>query len=230
VQQAFLPSGPPVFPGYEFFSFYRAANHIGGDYYDYVGLPQGRLAVVVADVVGHGVAAAMLMAKLSAEVRFCLASEPDPATAVTMLNQRLCQLDLNRFVTLVMVVLDPHTHQAAIINAGHMAPLYRRASGALEEPSKAEAGIPIGIADGMKFAKTTITLAPGESLTLYTDGLNEATDSAHKQYTIERLKGNVKAAGNSPREIGQLLVDGVQSHLAGGSQDDDMCLVVIQRT
>jgi len=229
VQQAFLPSGPPHFPGYEFFSFYRAANHIGGDYYDYVPLPQGRLAVVVADVVGHGVAAAMLMAKLSAEMRFCLASEPDAATAVTTLNQRLCQLDLNRFVTLVMVVIDPEMHRATIVNAGHMAPLYRRADGAVEEPSKAGAGLPIGIIANTSFAPTTITLAPGESLTLYTDGLNEATDAAHKQYTIERLKGNVKAAGKSPREIGQLVMDGVQTHLAGGPQNDDMCLVVVQR-
>ncbi|MBI2478269.1 MAG: GAF domain-containing protein [Planctomycetia bacterium] len=89
VQQAFLPQNAPNLPDYTFYSYYRAANTIGGDYYDYVPLPNGNLAVIVADVVGHGVAAAMLMAKLSAESRYCLASETEPAVAVTKLNRRL---------------------------------------------------------------------------------------------------------------------------------------------
>ncbi|MDP7304296.1 MAG: SpoIIE family protein phosphatase, partial [Pirellulaceae bacterium] len=118
VQNAFLPRTQPDIDGYDFFDYYEAANQIGGDYYDYVRLVDGRLVVVVADVVGHGIAAAMLMAKLSAEARFCLASESDPAAAVTQLNERMCQFDLNRFVTFVMVTLDPNTHVATIVNAG----------------------------------------------------------------------------------------------------------------
>src|SRR5690606_9654853 len=71
VQRGFLPHGPPSIPGYTFFDYYQPANHVGGDYYDYISLPDGRIAIVVADVVGHGVAAALLMAKLSAETRYC---------------------------------------------------------------------------------------------------------------------------------------------------------------
>ena len=89
VQQAFLPSKHPDPAGYEFYHYYLPADQIGGDYYDYIELADGRLAIIVADVVGHGVAAAMLMAKLSAETRFLLASESDPASAITILNQRI---------------------------------------------------------------------------------------------------------------------------------------------
>ena len=91
VQHGFLPDKRPELPGYEFFDYYQPAAQIGGDYFDYIPLPDGRVAIIVADVVGHGVAAALLMAKLSAETRFALFSEPTPAAAVTRLNERICR-------------------------------------------------------------------------------------------------------------------------------------------
>jgi phosphoserine phosphatase RsbU/P len=100
------PHSIPEIPGYVFYDYYQPANHVGGDYYDYITLPDGRLAIIVADVVGHGVAAALLMAKLSAEARYCLAMKPDPATALTELNQRFCGPRSDQFATLIMVVLD----------------------------------------------------------------------------------------------------------------------------
>jgi serine phosphatase RsbU (regulator of sigma subunit) len=229
VQHAFLPQKAPDLPDYAFYSYYQAANSIGGDYFDYIPLPNGNLGVVVADVVGHGVAAAMLMAKLSAEARYCLASEAEPAVAVTMLNHRLCQLNLNRFVTFVLVVIDPRTHEAAIVNAGHMAPMYRRADGTVEEPGLAEASVPLGIVDGVECKQASITLQPSESLTLYTDGLNEAADADGKQYSIERMRERVKAADGTPEGTGESLVTDVREHITGCPQDDDMCLVVLRR-
>jgi sigma-B regulation protein RsbU (phosphoserine phosphatase) len=109
VQHGFLPMHPPKIEGYDFYDFYQPANHVGGDYYDYVKLPDGRVAIVVADVVGHGVAAALLMAKLSAETRFSLATESDLATAICQLNNAIVQLQLDRFVTMVIALLDPST-------------------------------------------------------------------------------------------------------------------------
>ncbi|MEC7679471.1 MAG: FHA domain-containing protein, partial [Planctomycetota bacterium] len=111
VQQAFLPDQPPNAPGFRVSSYYQAAHHIGGDYYDYIHLPGGRVAVVVADVVGHGVAAAMFMAKLSAETRFCLASDTDVAAAIERLNDRMSALEVDRFVTFLVMVLDPESDQ-----------------------------------------------------------------------------------------------------------------------
>jgi serine phosphatase RsbU (regulator of sigma subunit)/pSer/pThr/pTyr-binding forkhead associated (FHA) protein len=229
VQEGFLPSEHPDFPAYEFYSFYKAANHIGGDYYDYVKLPNGRLAVIVADVVGHGIAAAMLMAKLSAEARFCLAIESDPATATTILNQKICRLNLNRFITFVLVVIDPETHEATIVNAGHKLPMYR-SNGALEEPGQTEAGLPLGIVDEVEYQQISITLKPTDMLILYTDGLDEAANEAGQQYTVARMRDQVATANAAPQETGQALVDDVQQHLAGRPPDDDMCLVVFKRT
>src|SRR5207302_8650576 len=129
-------------------------------------LPDGRLAIVVADVVGHGVAAALLMAKLSAETRFALFSEATPAIAVTKLNERICATNMQRFVTLIMVVLEPAAHRATIVNAGHMAPLARRASGQLEEPSESLAGLPLGVTDALPYDPCWLDIAPGDTLML----------------------------------------------------------------
>jgi sigma-B regulation protein RsbU (phosphoserine phosphatase) len=229
VQRAFLPTRRPDFPQYNFFDYYRAANHIGGDYYDYVTLPEGRLAVLVADVVGHGVAAAMLMAKLSAEARFSLASSPHPASAITTLNERLCTLNLNRFVTCVMGVLDPATHTFTIANAGHMAPMHRAVDGTIDEPSRAEAGPPLGVVEGQQYEQVRINLQPGESVVMYTDGLNEAMDTEGKCFSIGRLRELIRESGGTPDEIGQYVLESIHAHMGRAAQEDDMCLVALQR-
>ncbi len=99
VQQAFLPSKHPDLPGYTFYHFYQPAQQIGGDYFDYIPLSENRTAIVVADVVGHGVSAAMLMAKLSAETRFALASSRSVHHAISDLNRRICALGVEKFIT-----------------------------------------------------------------------------------------------------------------------------------
>ncbi|MFV1966352.1 MAG: SpoIIE family protein phosphatase [Pirellulaceae bacterium] len=229
VQRAFLPSRTPDIDGYEFYHYYQAANQIGGDYYDYVELPNGKLAVVVADVVGHGVAAAMLMAKLSAEARFCLASESSPAAGLTALNQRICGLSLHRFVTCVMAVLDTESHEATIVNAGHMAPLYRRANGQLEEPSREGSGPPLGIIEDLKYDQVSVTIHPQESLTMYTDGLNETMNADGECFSIARIRKHVQDSDGSPDSIGHTLLEDVLSYLGDRPQDDDMCLVSLRR-
>ncbi len=142
VQRGFLPSAAPRIPEYDFFEFYEPASQLGGDYYDYVELPGGRLAVVVADVSGKGISASLLMAKLSAETRYCLASEPEPAQAIGRLNRVFCDSVWDdRFVTMVLAVLDPRRHEVTIVNAGHLPPLWRygpngrRAGGRGREPA-----------------------------------------------------------------------------------------------
>ena len=229
VQQAFLPHEPPDVPNYDFFDYYQAANQIGGDYYDYLWLTDGRLAVVVADVVGHGVAAAMLMAKLSAEARFCLLSESTPASAITKLNARVCRLNLDRFVTLILVVIDLQAHQATVVNAGHMPPFYRRADGSEEDLGAAESGVPIGILEDTEYDQASTVLALGESLTLFTDGISEAMNPAGEQYGMDRMRTLLAESDGSPKSYGEGLLDNVRKHLEGRPQDDDMCLVVLRR-
>jgi serine phosphatase RsbU (regulator of sigma subunit) len=229
VQHRFLPDTRPDVSGYEFFDFYRPANQIGGDYYDYLRLPDGRLGVIVADVVGKGVAAALLMAKLSAEARFCLAPGGNAAQAVNMLNERLCELHLDRFVTAVIVLLDPRRHEVSIANAGHMAPILRTKDGKVTEPSSNEAGLPLGIDQDLKYEETKVHLAPGESLTMYTDGLNEAVSEAGEYFTIDRIRKRIEATSGLPSIVGDAVIQEVCGFIGQGSQSDDMCLVTLGR-
>ncbi len=229
VQQAFLPQQSPVIAGYQLRSFYKAAHHIGGDYFDYIRLPGNRIGVVVADVVGHGVAAAMFMAKLSAETRFCLAGEPDIAKAIEDLNDRMSRLQIERFVTFLLMVIDPAQDTVSIVNAGHMCPIVRRAfDGSISEPGEEESGLPIAIDTGMQYEAVTLTMQVGDLALMYTDGINEAMNAEDEQFGTEAVR-NIVSAGEGADATLQRLVAAVASHVGTGSQDDDMCVVIIER-
>ena len=230
VQRGFLPSAPPDIENYSFYDFYRPANQVGGDYFDYLSLSGNRLAIIVADVVGHGVAAALLMAKLSAEARYCLASVSQPNLAVRQLNDRMSDLGLDRFVTLILVVLDQTSHEITIVNAGHMIPIHRRNDGSIEEIGEDNAGIPLGIMNDYDYEQFVMTLSPGESLTLYTDGINEAFDEQDEQYGDERLLDLVANSPVDATERGELIMSDVQKFLGAAVQNDDMCLVTFSRS
>lgn len=229
VQHGLLPDQRPEISGYEFFDYYQPASQVGGDYFDYIPLPDGRLAIVVADVVGHGVAAAILMAKLSAETRSALFSEATPALAVTKLNERICATNMQRFVTMILVVLEPAANRATIVNAGHMAPLARRASGQIEEPSESLAGLPLGVTDALPYEQCAFEIAPGDTLTLFTDGINESIDTSGAFYTIDRLRDQVKKLGADVKSLGPAIIEDVRRFLGKAPQNDDMCLVCCGR-
>lgn len=229
VQKSFLPEKPPEVPGYRFFNHYQPANHVGGDYFDYIPLKDGRVAVIVADVVGHGVAAALLMAKLSAESRYCLASESHPATAINRLNNTMSRLQLDRFVTFIMVVLDPNTHEMTVVNAGHMAPIHRMEGGKFDEPGEEVSGMPVGIMEGNEYEQFTFPLKPGELLLLYTDGVNECCNVAGDMYGIDRIRELVGGSDLTPEAVGKKIVADVKAFISTRPADDDMCLVVFGR-
>jgi serine phosphatase RsbU (regulator of sigma subunit) len=230
VQLAFLPEKKPDLPGYEFFDYYNAMEQIGGDYFDYIKLLDGRVAVVVADVVGHGVAAALLMAKLSAETHSSLLTESDPAAAMGRLNNRLSSLNIQRFVTMVIIVIDPKSNQVVMASAGHMWPIYRKADGTVYEPATEVGGFALGIMDDVVYKKVEITLGPGESLTLYTDGINESQDGDGKLYSIDRIRQLITANKPTIPELGQTIIDDVRRFVGRAKQIDDMCLVCLGRT
>lgn len=229
VQQAFLPQKPLDLPGFEFYQFYQAANQIGGDYFDYIQLPGDRIAILVADVVGHGVAAAMFMAKLSAETRFTFARELDPAIALSKLNRRLTALGIEKMVTMCVVVLHPETGEIEIVNAGHMPPIFLDAKGNLTEPSTEESGLPLGIIDDIDYEACKVQIAPGSSFVLYTDGVFEAPDAAGAQFSINRMRSLITNGRCKPLETGKNIVHAVKQHITGLPQEDDMCLVIVGR-
>ncbi len=229
VQRAFLPNSDPGSPGYEFYHYYLPADQVGGDYFDYIQLSDGRLAIIVADVVGHGVAAAMLMAKLSAETRFLLASQSSPATAITMLNDTISRLGIDRFVTLLCLVLEPTSGKIEIVNAGHMPPLWLKKDGSMEEPGGDAAGVPIGVIDDFEYDMATMQLDHGGRLVLYTDGIHEAPALDGKMFGIARLQKLVSNGDGDLKSIGENIICDVHQFIRGTQQADDMCLVIVGR-
>ena len=229
VQKAFLPDSPPEAPGFRVCSYYQAAHHIGGDYYDYIHLPGGRVAIVVADVVGHGVAAAMFMAKLSAETRFCLASDSDVAAAIVRLNDRMSALEVERFVTFLVLVVDPSSDEVTIVNAGHMPPLVRDGvSRAMSEPGEEESGLPIAIAEGMDYEAVSFVMKPGDIAVMYTDGVNEAMDVKDEEFGIQRIREMIEKGG-AAEDVMNEVVTAVNDHVGAADPFDDMCLVLLER-
>src|SRR5262249_20779955 len=157
---------------------YEPALEVGGDYYDFVPLTGHKVAITLGDVAGKGVPAALLMAKLSSDARFCLLTEPDLPRAISRLNELLLLQagKLDRFVTLAGVVLDPVTPTATLVSAGHPAPLlYRRATGAVQDAmTRDAAGVPLGIMEGADYTASQVVLQPGDCLLLYSDGVTDA--------------------------------------------------------
>lgn len=230
MQHALLPSSPPQVLGYHFFEFYEAANQVGGDYYDYVSLPDDRFAAVVGDVAGKGVSAAILMAKLSSDVRFWLAREPDAAKALGEINAAFSRHGWDdRFVTMVVAVVDPHSNQLTLVNAGHMPPLLRNTAGKVLEIGGEEAGLPLGVIDDYQYEAFEQELQPGDFVTVFTDGFSEAMNSARDLYGMERLTAVVGDKEVGPQELGQHVLANVREFAGDYPQSDDMCLVCFGR-
>jgi serine phosphatase RsbU (regulator of sigma subunit)/pSer/pThr/pTyr-binding forkhead associated (FHA) protein len=230
VQQGFLPTAAPRLPGYDFFEFYEPANKLGGDYFDYVHLPGGRLGIVVADVSGKGIAASLLMARLSAETRYCLASEPTPDAAVGRLNRIFCDRSWeDRFVTFVLVVLDPVRHELTVVNAGHMAPLMRRRDGTVDSIAEADAKLPLGVDYDVTYIPSTHPISAGDCVVLYTDGITEAMNNADELYGRGRLLAQLRGDVEGVRALGLRILDDVKQFVGKRSQSDDMCLTCFGR-
>jgi len=232
VQQGFLPEGPPELAGYAFFDFYEAASQLGGDYFDYVTLPNGRLAVVLADVSGKGISAALLVSRLSAEVRYSLASQATPAAAIAQVNQVFCENRWqDRFITMSLGVLDPGRHEVTLVSAGHMSPVLHGRRGTVEVVGHADSGLPLGVERETDYKETLVLLKPGEMLTLYSDGITEAMDHGNQLYGRNRLFEQIGAAcGGDVVALGERILGDVKQFAGARPQSDDMCLVCFGRT
>jgi serine phosphatase RsbU (regulator of sigma subunit) len=234
VQRNFLPRCVPELPGYEFYAYYEAAREVGGDYYDFIPLPDRRLALTLGDVAGKGMPAALLMARLSSDTRSCLLSEKDPTAAIARLNDQLYPYTspMDRFVTLIASVLDPATHTVTLVNAGHPSPLwYRRAEKTCTMPiPREDDGQSLGLTLGNRYRAYQIQLAPGDCVLLYSDGVTDAQSVANKSFRQKGLLALLEQeAPDSPRSLGERIVQAVQRHALGGPQYDDITLLCFGR-
>ncbi len=230
MQRTLLPNRSPEVAGYHFFAFYESAYQVGGDYYDYVSLPDNRLAVVVGDVAGKGVPAAILMAKLSSDVRLWLSIEPNPAKALGKINQIFSGYGWDdRFVTMVVAVIDPAKNQLTLVNAGHMPPMLRNAAGEVSEIGGEQAGLPVGVVEDYEFEAYQHDLAEGDLVTIFTDGFSEAMNSERELYGIERMARFISGKEFKTMEIGTHLLADVRQFAGDFPQSDDMCIVCLGR-
>ncbi len=237
VQEGFLPKTPPSAMGYEFYSVYSAAQTVGGDYYDFIPMPDGRIAVLLGDVAGKGVPASLLMAKLSAEARFCMLTQPTPADAVNLLNEQLiCGGIGDRFVTLAAVIINPLTNAVTIVNAGHLNPIkYHAETKSFEEViTNDQSGLPLGLVSGFEYQAIELTLEIGETLLIFTDGVTDAMSPTDVMFELEGVKkicvdSHPQGPANRPRVIGERLINALRKHAAGRPQNDDIAIVCVGR-
>ncbi len=230
VQLGFLPSEPPRTPDYEFADYYEPAHRIGGDYFDYITLPSGDIAVALGDVAGKGVPAALLMARLHASARYHLLSATNPAEAMTSLNAELAHSGLGfRFITLVMAVFHLKSHTIHVANAGHLPPLLRRANGSVEAIGMKDSGMPLGLGGTQVFRELVVPLEPGEMCVFYTDGVTEAMDAQKEIYGSQRLTQAVAHGAKSAKDMVQAVVDDVEKFYGDLPQRDDLCIVAVHR-
>jgi sigma-B regulation protein RsbU (phosphoserine phosphatase) len=232
VQRGFLPADWPALPGYGFYAFYEAAYSVGGDYYGFVELPGKRLAISLGDVSGKGMPAAMLMARLSSDIRFAAITEPNPGCAVRLVNRSLSEAGLSdKFVTLLYMVLDSEKHEVSVVNAGHMPIMIRKQNGDISEIGEEKAGLPLNVAPDPDYEYQTITfpLEPGTTALVYTDGVSEAMNNANELFGFDRLRDAFKAAPGDPAEVGEAVIREVRNFAAGRHQSDDITLICFGR-
>ena len=229
VQLGFLPNKRPQADGLDFCDYYEAAHRVGGDYFDYIELPDGRIAVAVADVAGKGIPAALLMARLYSATRYHLLSQPDLGQALSDLNRDISTSGLgHRFITCVLIVVDPATRQVTLANAGHLPPLVRHADGSISEVVSEFPGMPLGIVPDQEFQQQQHQLGPGDTWLMFTDGVTEAMNGDNEIYGTERLQDSLSRAPAELDTMIQAIVGDVEIHCANRDQSDDMCLTAFR--
>jgi serine phosphatase RsbU (regulator of sigma subunit)/anti-sigma regulatory factor (Ser/Thr protein kinase) len=230
IQQQFLPHALPELPGWHVAALYRPARAVGGDFYDFIELPGGLVAIVVGDVTDKGVPAALVMATTHSILRAEAARLVAPAEVLERANDLLvAEMPAHMFVTCLYAVLDPASGELRYANAGHNLPYLRTAGGVSELRAT---GMPLGLMPGMRYDEKRATLAAGDGLLLHSDGLAEAhaPGPEREMFGFPRL---AKLVGE--RDGGEALIDLLLEELArftgpGWEQEDDITLVTVQRT
>ncbi|MCA1581793.1 MAG: SpoIIE family protein phosphatase [Acidobacteria bacterium] len=226
IQFGFLPRTPPRREGFDFRAHYQPALEVGGDYYDFLDLPGGRLGIAVGDVSGKGVSAALYMVKVRGEVRYHSAGVADPGEILARVNRAICRdmADDGMFVTAVLLVLDPARRRLTVASAGHMPPVLRRADGALVVLASPHSA-PLGAQEDAEFLTAGFDLTEGDTVLAYTDGISEAVGRREQLFGDERLRAAVRAAPGSPEEVLAAVLDAVREFSKGEPQSDDLTLL-----
>ncbi|MBM3812508.1 MAG: FHA domain-containing protein [Acidimicrobiia bacterium] len=229
IQRNLLPKGQPAVSGLDVAGHSIPCRMVGGDYFDYVTLPGGKFGVIVADVAGKGLPAAMLMSSMQARVQILSEDTEDLAEFVTRLNRGIAaNCPGNRFITFFMVVFDPATGNFSYCNAGHNPPFLIRASGQVER--LLDGGPVLGILRTMNYTAATGRLENGDVLAMFSDGVTEARNDADEEYDEGPFLEELIAHRQQPAKTMVIDVhDALERFLGSAPANDDITLVVVRR-
>ena len=228
VQLELLPARDPQIDGFDISAYNFPTEEVSGDYYDWVRIYDDQIGIVIADVSGKGVPAALLMAFLRASLRAATHIGYAPHISMTKVNYLLWEsIERNQFVTAFYGILDATNHTLSYTNAGHSPPLLMRADGTVQFEERG--GVPLGMFRDSRYYEYFETIQPGEVFVLYTDGVNEAMNSADEEYGRERLVAAVRACRDqSARDMIDFLHRDLTEWTEGRGAHDDVTFFIIK--
>jgi serine phosphatase RsbU (regulator of sigma subunit) len=232
IQQGILPAGIPSLPGWQLTTHWQPAHAVGGDFYDFISFPDGKLGIAIGDATGKGVPAALVMATTCSILRAIAASLPSeqavsPGEFLRQSNELLChQVPAGMFVTCLLAVLDPASGELHYANAGHCLPCQQSKAGASELRAT---GMPLGLLPGMAYEEKSTVLAPGDNVILVSDGLIEAHNAEHQIFGTKRLLETLAHRPTGVESIPFLLETLEQFTPPGWEREDDLTIVDISR-
>jgi serine phosphatase RsbU (regulator of sigma subunit)/ketosteroid isomerase-like protein len=230
IQQASLPKEVPTLEGWQISPLYQPAREVGGDFYDFFELPDGRLGIVVGDATGKGVPAALVMASTRSMLRaVAQASNYSPGEVLRRVNDPLVtDIPPNMFITCFYCILDPESGRLKYANAGHDLPYLHRRRGEAEELRAR--GMPLGLMPGMGYEEEEIVLEAGEATLFYSDGLVEAHDPEGHMFSFPRLRALI-AQHAQKESLEKALLEELYSFVGEGwEQEDDITLLALRRS
>src|SRR5215216_611700 len=230
IQQASLPEAVPAFEGWDIYPSYRPAREVGGDFYDFLELEDGRLGLVVGDATGKGVPAALVMSTTCGMLQLAAQGSDSfsPGVVLSRVNETLfSRIPANMFVTCFYCILDPHSGSLRYANAGHDLP-YLHYNGEAEELRAR--GMPLGLMPAMSYEEKEMVLGAGDSALFYSDGLVEAHDPKGEMFGLPRLRALIGEHGEE-RSLGDLLLEELYSFVGEEwEQEDDITLLTLRRS
>ncbi|HKV02802.1 MAG TPA: SpoIIE family protein phosphatase [Ktedonobacteraceae bacterium] len=227
IQHSLLPKDVPTLPGWQIAPYYQPAREVGGDLYDFLMFEDGRLGLVIGDVSGKGVPAALVMATTQSMLRAAAQAAVSPGEVLARVNELLCvDMPPNLFVTCFYAILDPVSGRLHYANAGHDLP-YRQYSGGVSELRAT--GMPLGLMPGMRYEENEATLASGDSVLFYTDGLVEAHNAKRDMFGFPHLMELVGRNLCSTTLIDSLLQELATFTGSDWEQEDDVTMLVLHR-
>ena len=230
IQQASLPKEVPTLEGWQIFPLYKPAREVGGDFYDFHLLSEGRLGLAVGDATGKGVPAALVMSTTCGMLRLAAQNYSSPGQMLRRVNEALFPyIPSNMFVTCFYAILEPKRGSLSYANAGHDIPYLRRRGGDCQELRAR--GMPLGLMPGMDYEQKEIVLDAGEEALLYSDGLVEAHDPKGEMFGFPRLQQLLAEHGDEKESLEDALLEELSSFVGQGwEQEDDITLVTLRRS